>query len=136
MKRTLIYLVFTALSAFTLVACSGSASGGSAVGSAAQTVQDYLQARVQSDLDKMINLSCADWESQARVEATSFKSMKASLDGVACQESGTSGQYTLVSCKGKIVTSYNGESRDWSISDHPFRVVQDHGEWRMCGYQQ
>ena len=132
MKRTITSIVFIALCAVTLLSCS---SGGVA-GSASQAVQAYLQARVQSDLDKMINLSCSDWESQARVEATSFKSMKANLDGVACQDSGTAGQYTLVSCKGKIVTSYNGESREWSLSEHPFRVIQDRGEWRMCGYQQ
>ena len=130
------YFVFITLCMITLLACSNGGAAGGAVGSASQTVQDYLQARVQSDLDKMIGLSCSDWEAQARVEATSFKSMKATLDGVSCQQSGTSGQYTIVSCKGKIVTSYNGESRDWSISDHPFRVVQDRGEWRMCGYQQ
>jgi hypothetical protein len=134
MKWTVINVVFIALCAVTLLACSnGNAASG---GSAAQTVQDYLQARVQGDLDKMINLSCADWEAQARVEAASFKSMKASLDGVACQDAGTSGQYALVSCTGKIVTSYNGESRDWSVSDHPYRVLKDDGDWRMCGYQQ
>ena len=136
MRRTAIQIVFMTLTTFALLACSGGAAGGGAVGSASQVVQDYLQARVQSDLDKMISLSCSDWEAQARVEATSFKSMKASLDGVACQVSGTSGPYALVSCQGKIVTSYNGESRDWSLSQHPFRVVQDHGEWLMCGYGQ
>ncbi len=140
MQRTAIqrvtHFAFIAFSAVALLACTGGAAGSTAVGSAPQAVQDYLQARVQSDLDKMINLSCPDWEAQARVEAASFKSMKATLDGVSCQNSGTSGPYTLVSCKGKIVTSYNGESRDWSISDHAFRVIQDHGEWRMCGYQQ
>ncbi|HEY3343095.1 MAG TPA: hypothetical protein VGK81_13790 [Anaerolineae bacterium] len=134
MKRSVANFVFIALCAVTLLACANGNAGGG--GSAAQTVQAYLEARVQGDLDKMINLSCSDWEAQARVEATSFKSMKASLDGVACQDSGTAGQYSLVSCKGKIVTSYNGESRDWSVADHPYRVVKDGGDWRMCGYQQ
>ena len=133
MKRTVTNIVFIALCALTLLACSnGNAAGG---GSASQTVQAYLQARVEGNLDKMINLSCSDWEAQARVEATSFKSMKASLDGVTCQDSGTSGDYTLVACQGKIVTSYNGESREWSVSDHPYRVAKDGGDWRMCGYQ-
>jgi hypothetical protein len=134
MKRTVTNMVFIALCAVMLLACSNGNAGGG--GSASQTVQAYLEARVQGDLDKMINLSCSAWEAQARVEAASFKSMKASLDGVACQDSGTSGQYSLVSCKGKIVTSYNGESRDWSVADHPYRVVKDGSDWRMCGYQQ
>ena len=131
MKLRVTTVVFIVLVIATLAACSNNSAGG-----ASKAVQAYLQARVQSDLDKMINLSCSDWEAQARVEATSFKSMKASLDGVACQDSGTSDQYTLVSCKGKIVTSYNGESREWSVADHPYRVLKDGGEWRMCGYQQ
>lgn len=133
MKRIVITIVFSALCALALIACSNSNAAGA--GSASQTVQDYLQARVEGNLDKMINLSCADWEAQARVEATSFKSMKASLDGVTCKDTGTSGDYTLVSCTGKIVTSYNGESREWSVSDHPYRVAKDGGDWRMCGYQ-
>jgi hypothetical protein len=132
MKRTLTQMLFLAACAMALVACGG---GGTASGSASQTVQSYLQARVQGELDKMINLSCAEWEAQARVEATSFKSMKATLDGVSCKDTGTDGKFTLVSCQGKIVTSYNGESREWSVAEHQFKVVQDRGEWRMCGYQ-
>ena len=90
---------------------------------------------MQSDLNQMINLSCAEWEAQARVEATSFKSMQASLDGVTCKDAGADGKYTLVSCQGKIITSYNGESRDWSVAERQFKVVQDGGDWHMCGYQ-
>jgi hypothetical protein len=130
MKHILTRIVFLALCGFILLACQGAPAD-----SASQTVQSYLQARVQSDVDKMINLSCADWEAQARIEAASFKSMKASLDGVTCRDGAVNGATTLVSCQGKIVTSYNGESRDWSVSDHQYKVVQDRGEWRMCGYQ-
>jgi hypothetical protein len=136
MKRTLTQMLFIAACAaawaMALAACGG---GGATSGSASQTVQSYLQARVQGELDKMINLSCAEWEAQARVEATSFKSMKATLDGVSCKDAGTDGKFTLVSCQGKILTSYNGESREWSVAEHQFKVVQDRGEWRMCGYQ-
>ena len=130
MKQALHRFFFIALFGSLLFACQG--GGGS---SASQTVQSYLQARVQGDIDKMINLSCPAWEAQARVEATSFKSMKASREGVSCKDGNVDGNFTLVSCQGKIVTSYNGESRDWSVSDHQFKVAQDHGEWRMCGYQ-
>ena len=46
------------------------------------------------------------------------------------------GDYTLVSCTGQIVTTYQGESRVWSVSDHPYRALNDGGEWLMCGYGQ
>ena len=26
------------------------------------------------------------------------------------------------------------EVREWSVSDHPYVVVEQDGEWRMCGY--
>jgi hypothetical protein len=126
-SRLLIPILF----ALSILAAACQSSGGSPP----QTVQSYLQARVQSDVDKMISLSCATWESQARVEAASFKSMKAQLDSVSCKEAGADGNVTLVACTGKIVTSYNGESRDWSVSDKLFKVVQDRGDWRMCGYK-
>lgn len=131
MKQPSRLLISALVALATLVTACQSGGGGSA----AQTVQSYLQARVQSDVDKMIGLSCAAWESQARVEAASFKSMKATLDNVSCKDAGADSNTTLVACTGKIVTSYNGESRDWSVSDRQFKVVQDRGDWRMCGYK-
>ncbi|MGH2524726.1 MAG: hypothetical protein ACRDH2_19640 [Anaerolineales bacterium] len=116
------------LLAITLTACAGRAS-------APEAIQEYIQARAQSDVDEMINLSCPGWEAQARIEATSFAAMNAVVEGMACQEAGAEGGATLVSCQGKIVTTYNGEAREWSLSDHQFRVISDDGEWRMCGYQ-
>ena len=99
------------------------------------TVQAYLQARVQSDATQMVNLSCADWEAQARIEAASFKSMNAKLEGVTCQVNSSDANNALVSCQGKIVTAYNGETRDWPPANGLFKLVHQQGEWRMCGYQ-
>jgi hypothetical protein len=83
----------------------------------------------------MIGLSCPDWEAQARIEASTFKALNAQLDGMSCEDSRADGNTTLVSCKGKIVTTYNGETREWSLSERQFKTVLDDGEWRMCGYQ-
>ena len=116
--------------ALALSACSLSSQG-----QASHTVQTYLQARVQSNVDQMISLSCPEWEAQARIEASTFKAMKAQLEGMACQD-GTAGENTtLVACQGKIVTTYNGETREWSLSERQFKTVLQDGEWRMCGYQ-
>jgi hypothetical protein len=116
--------------AFFLAGCQGGQS------SAASAIEKYLQARAASNADQMTLLSCPDWEAQARVEAASFKSMNARLEGVTCQVSGSDGGSTLVTCQGKIVTTYQGEARQWTVGDHPFKVVQQDGEWRMCGYAQ
>jgi hypothetical protein len=116
-----------------LLAGCQNGSGGDQAG-AASTVEAYLQARVEQNVEQMTLLSCPAWEAQARVEAISFQSMDASLDGVKCEAGGTQGDGTLVNCQGKIVTTYQGEVREWSVSDHPYVVVQQDGEWRMCGY--
>jgi hypothetical protein len=113
-----------------LVACAGQPSG-----TAAEAVQNYLQARADKDAEAMIGLSCPDWEAQARVEAASFASMNAALEEVACTDAGAEGEAALVTCSGKIVTTYNGENRDWPLEDFTFKVIDDGGEWRMCGYQ-
>ena len=111
-----------------LVACQSS-------GNAPGAVRTYLDARVQSNVNRMINLSCPEWESQARIEASTFKAMKAQIEGLSCEENGADGNYTLVACQGKIVTTYQGETREWNLSEHQFKLVLDDGEWRMCGYE-
>jgi hypothetical protein len=119
-----------ALLGLALSACgSGEPEAG-----AARAVEAYLQARVQANLDQLTLLSCPEWEGQARIEATAFQSMKAQLEGVTCQANGSEGSFTLVACQGKIVTNYQGEAREWSVADHPYKVIQQDGEWRMCGY--
>ena len=110
-----------------LAACQNSST------SAAQTVEAYLKARVQSDATQMINLSCPDWEAQAKTEADSFKSMNAKLDGVTCQNASGDETSAVVTCQGKIVTAYNGETREWPIQQ--FKLVKQDGEWRVCGYK-
>jgi len=126
------WLFALAALAFFLAGCQG----GQSQAGAASAVEKYLQARAASDVDQMTLLSCPAWEAQARIEAASFKSMNAKLDGVSCQVSGSDGDSTLVTCQGKIVTTYQGEARQWNVGDHPFKVTQQDGQWRMCGYGQ
>ncbi len=100
-----------------------------------QAVENYLKLRVASDSPKLLAISCKDWEGQASVEAASFQSMNAKLDGMNCKQAGEDGQYTLVACQGKIVTTYAGETRGWDLAAKNFRVVKEDGQWKMCGYQ-
>src|SRR5690349_3807822 len=93
-------LVCLALLAFVLAGCQSNDEA------AANAIQAYLAAKADANLEQMTRLSCTDWEPQAQIEATSFASMDAQLDNVACTVSGTDGDYTLVSCTGKIVTTY------------------------------
>ena len=111
---------------FVLTACAQS--------SPVDTLQAYLQAKADSNLDALLSLSCAAWEGQAIVEASSFESMNAELQGMVCQETGQDGAFTVVECEGLIVTVYNGETREWDLGAFPYQLTQEDGEWKMCGY--
>ena len=100
-----------------------------------QQIETYLRARASSNVNQMVSLSCGAWEAQARIEASSFKALNARVEGLTCQVAGTEGTATFVGCAGKIITSYNGESREVNLADKQFKTVNEGGEWRMCGYR-
>jgi hypothetical protein len=126
-------LAAVAATSAVLVACNGSATPGAE--RAVKNVEAYLQARVQGDVNQMISLSCAAWEPQARLEYTSIQGREPKLEGLACQKSGIEGSNAFVACQGKIVTSYNGEQREFDLAERPFKLVQEGNDWRMCGYK-
>ena len=130
MRRVTVVLVVVALVSLGLAACGSGQSG------AVQAVQGYLDALVAKDSSRVSALSCADWESDAQVEVDSLEAVTPRLDGVSCSESGTDGDATLVTCTGSMVLSYNGEDRSLDLSRRTYRVVQQGGDWLMCGYQQ
>jgi hypothetical protein len=94
----------------------------------------YLQARARTDIAAAADLSCKAWKPQAVTEAISFRSMSARLVGVTCEVTGSAGGFTLVGCRGKIVTTYGGESRDWDLSTFVYQMTTEDGQWKMCGY--
>ena len=111
---------------FVLSACGAAQP----VEQAASSIESYLQARVAGNAEQMIALSCAAWESQARIEASSFQSMNAALDGVTCAVASSTASEALVHCTGRIVTSYNGESREWRMDERAFAAAIEGGEWQ------
>jgi hypothetical protein len=118
--RTLLFLCLI----LTLAACASQ-------GDPTETVESYLNARVESDADELRNLACADWESQAALQADSFRSMDARLEDLVCTQGEAAGEFTLVSCDGRIVTTYDGETREWPLGT--YLLLQEDGEWKMCG---
>ena len=101
---------------------------------AAQAVQAYLQARVDANTDMLSLLSCKDWEAEAVAEGESFSGLTAKLVQAACKEAANADGFTIVSCSGKISTTYNGEVREWPREARNFRVQAQAGEWLVCGY--
>jgi len=136
MRRILALVFLTCLMVGLLAACGGGTAQPTAVPGAVKAVQDYLQAVVNKDVNKVSTLSCKDWEQQAIQEVDSLQAVKAELSGVACTQSGTDAANTLVKCQGKILITYNTEQQELDLSLRTYEVSQSGGDWLVCGYQQ
>jgi hypothetical protein len=126
-----IYLVVLGLTAILVLlsAC------GTGTDQAAAAVEGYLTALVAKDSDSISALSCADWEMQALLELDSFQAVETRLDGLACtsvlEEDGTSS----VTCTGNILATYNDEESKFDLSLRTYAVVEQGGEYLVCGYR-
>lgn len=105
-------------------------------GSPSRAIEAYLKAKVASDADELVKLSCAAWEANAAQDALSFKSVKAELQDMRCQAGDKDGDATLVTCQGRIAAEYDGEVRTQDLSAVTYRAVKEGGEWKMCGQQE
>jgi hypothetical protein len=130
MKFMFRYVLLLALLAFMIVTCQKTQVKG-----AASVVGDYFKALVAKDANQAVNLSCAAWEQQAQLDADTFAINPAKAQNIQCKTAGKDGDATLVTCTGKLVLDYNGETQEINLADRTYRVVQEGGEWRMCGYK-
>ena len=129
--RKLVLLVIL-LSMLTLLLC---ACGGQSGDPASKAVEDYLNALVAKDSTKLSALSCATWESSALLELDSLQAVKTRLDSVSCKTSSTVGGTSQVNCQGRILATYNGEDQPLDISTRTYQVVQQGGDYLVCGYK-
>lgn len=111
-----------------LVACGGG-GGGSATADPAETVERYLQAKVESDAETIQRLLCSEMEDVLEREIHTFDSVSdVQLEDAACQQEGDS---TTVRCDGRIVALYGAEETEFPLT--AYRVVEEDGEWKWCG---
>ena len=128
LKRNIITLVITALLVIGLSACVSADAP-------ADTIVLYHEALVDKDQERLINLSCTDWESQALQDLDSFVSVETTLVDMICQTVSEEGDTALVTCEGAISATYDGEATEFPLSGRTYVVVKQAGEWRMCGYE-
>src|ERR1044071_3062284 len=124
MRKLLSILLVAIVANLVLSACSSKTTDAPS-----KAVDDYLNALVNKDADRLPSLVCADWENDALLELDSFQAGTAKLDNVACKQTGKDGDNTLVNCTGKIVTSYNNENSDLDLSVRTYQVIQEGGDW-------
>ena len=102
-------------------------------GNASDAVESYLKAKISSDADKLVSLSCKDWEGQALLDAAPFESVDAEFEGMSCKDAGKEDPFTLVTCEGTLSFEYQGELREQNLSEVSYLTIKENGEWKMCG---
>lgn len=127
MKKLLLLALLLLL---TLSACAANTDA-----EAARAVEAYLTALTSQQPEQLVTLSCAEWEDDALFELDSFAAVATSLKDLSCQTSGQDGDARLVTCTGSIQATYGNEIQQFDLSARTFRVVNQGGEWRMCGYK-
>jgi hypothetical protein len=125
MKRLLLFVM---ISTALLGACGGGGDAGAAI-------ESYINAVVAQDMDAAQNASCGAWEASAQTEVRSFDGVTARIEGLACTASGTDGDFTVVTCEGTIIATYQGEDRPIDLAARAYLAAHEGGEFRMCGYQ-
>jgi hypothetical protein len=125
--RKLIFILLITLIAIPLAACASNSDAP------AKAVENYLNALVNKEADKLPTLVCGEWEEDALIELDSFQAVTASLENVACAQTGTDGDTALVLCSGNIVASYNNEDQKLDLSTRTYQVIEQGGDWLVCG---
>lgn len=101
---------------------------------AVQIVERHLTLLVNKDEMGFAQTLCPAYEGDGMREFRSFGAVEASLNNVSCAEDGTNGDVVLVLCTGTIDLVYQGEdTRGLDLSRVPYRVINDDGEWKVCG---
>ena len=122
MLKSSIMLCLTILLALFLAGCAEEDGGDPG-----KAIEQYLQARVDSDETALQGLVCAEMESQITMLASSFAAVEASLREVSC----SAGDNNTVTCDGVIYIDYGTE--DTELPAGSYQVKKEDGEWKMCG---
>ncbi len=128
MRKIFLIVLVTVVSTLFLTACASRNDNAPA-----KAVEDYLNALVAKDANRLSTLSCGEWEDSALLELDSFQAVNTRLEAASCEQTGTDGNTALVLCKGKIIATYNNEDQDLDLSVRTYQVVQQGGEWLVCG---
>lgn len=124
MKNTFFMILATLL--LFLAACQSSEQ------QAVSTVEAYLQALVEKDETRLLNLTCADWQMNALLELDAFGNVGTRLRDLSCSFVSGDSQAVVVHCTGSIEASYQNEVQSFDLDKRDFLMVNQ-GGWLVCG---
>ena len=99
----------------------------------AKAVEDYWNVIVAKDAERLPTLVCGDWEDDALTVLDSLQAVSARLEEVSCSQTGTDGDTALVNCTGKMILTYDTEDQEIDLSVFTYEVVDEGGDWLVCG---
>jgi len=129
MKKGPAHVLILSLSLLLLMTGCSSEDG------AAKGILSYFQALASKDANQLALNSCGGWEAQALTELESFGAVQVSLENAECEKAGEEGNYSLVSCTGKIIANYGDEVLEIDLASRTYLASNEGGDWRMCGYR-
>ena len=127
LRKFLLILSIVVTSSVLLTACASNTQAP------VNAVENYLNALVEKDENRLSTLVCGDWEEDALIELDSFQAVTTRLEGLACEQTGTDGNTALVHCNGKIIASYDTEDQEIDLALRTYQVTQEDGDWLVCG---
>ena len=127
MRKILLILFIVLTANLLLIACTSNTDAP------AKAVENYLNALVEKDADRLSTLVCSAWEEDALIEVDSFQAVTARLEDAACTQTGADGDTALVHCTGRIILSYDNEDQELDLSVRTYELTQEGGDWLVCG---
>jgi hypothetical protein len=95
----------------------------------AETVERYMQAKIEADRAALGGLLCAEMEANLDRETQTFETVtNVEIQGMACTFDESR---SVVTCEGEIIAAYGGENTTFPLES--YRVAQEDGEWKWCG---
>ena len=127
MRKLLLILSIVLTTHVLLTACAPNNSAP------AKAVEDYQNALVEKNADRLSTLVCGAWEADALTALDGLQAVSAQLDNVSCNQTGTDGNVALVNCSGKMILTYDAEDQELDLSAVTYEVVEEGGDWLVCG---
>jgi hypothetical protein len=101
---------------------------------AAQSVEEYFQAIVEKNQDMLVSKVCTSYEPNAMMDFNTFAIVKTSLENFSCQTTTTNENGYDVKCQGSLQAKFGDELRTFDLSKRTFQVVEENGNWLICGH--